>query len=301
MAQRSGSTTSPEMPAWFLDRWLECALIPRGFGMWRIPAGWDTRRAYRKDYELYLVRDGSMRTRANAQSWELQANDALLMSPGMPFHDHDGALGRGTHLIGLRFSVASGNAFDPLTTLGLPAAVSLRRPQLVNRMADAVVRYEGERPMARPRQRLRVRSLLDLLLGEFLVDGFAAQAFTAVASDPLPLWLRHVLAFIERRLDLVHLQVSDLAVEAGLSESHFAHRFQHYLHVSPKRWLQRRRIAKARTLLISEPCLRINDIAERCGFADPFHFSRAFSRRMGVAPSHWRQQVLAAADSDPSD
>jgi transcriptional regulator GlxA family with amidase domain len=46
------------------------------------------------------------------------------------------------------------------------------------------------------------------------------------------------------------------------------------------------RLQQAQTLLLSGrvPKLRIEEIAWRCGFSDPTHFSRSFKSRYGVPP-----------------
>jgi AraC-like DNA-binding protein len=41
----------------------------------------------------------------------------------------------------------------------------------------------------------------------------------------------------------------------------------------------------------------VAEIAAEVGFADPFHFSRAFKRVMGVAPRGYRQRSAALSRS----
>ena len=87
------------------------------------------------------------------------------------------------------------------------------------------------------------------------------------------------------------LRLDRLAHQAGLSTSHVSHQFRRHLGVSPKRWILRRRMASARALLLAQPHTSIAEVAERCGFGDPYQFSRTFSRRMGCPPSVWRRRM----------
>ena len=48
---------------------------------------------------------------------------------------------------------------------------------------------------------------------------------------------------------------------------------------------ERMRLAKE---LLEDPALRINEIAERVGYADTAHFSRVFKKLEGVSPGEWR-------------
>lgn len=42
--------------------------------------------------------------------------------------------------------------------------------------------------------------------------------------------------------------------------------------------------------LLSENLSKISEISERCGFSSVYHFSRAFSIRVGMTPSEYAKQ-----------
>lgn len=53
-------------------------------------------------------------------------------------------------------------------------------------------------------------------------------------------------------------------------------------------WVNRFRIEEAEKLIAAQPGLKLQDIAERCGFSSPTMFTRAFLRETGVKPSEWK-------------
>lgn len=84
------------------------------------------------------------------------------------------------------------------------------------------------------------------------------------------------------------LRLADLAEACGVSVSHFSHAFRESMAMPPHRWLLRRRVERAKALMLT-PRLSLAEIALQCGFSDQSHFTRAFRRFVGVTPSSWRR------------
>ena len=82
------------------------------------------------------------------------------------------------------------------------------------------------------------------------------------------------------------LTVTELADLCGLSPSHFSRAFKQAPGFSPHRWMQIRRIERAKALLV-EKTASLAEIALTCGFADQSHFTRTFSREVGESPMRW--------------
>ncbi len=61
---------------------------------------------------------------------------------------------------------------------------------------------------------------------------------------------------------------------------------------TPRAFIQDARLARAQQLMAQDAGreLALGVIAQRSGFADPAHFSRAFHARFGMAPSAWRER-----------
>ena len=81
---------------------------------------------------------------------------------------------------------------------------------------------------------------------------------------------------------------SDLTVEqfahfTGRSLTGFKHDFDSIFHLSPQRWLTRRRLQEARRLM--EEGAKANDVYMKVGFKNLSHFSTAFKKQYGIPPS----------------
>lgn len=83
-----------------------------------------------------------------------------------------------------------------------------------------------------------------------------------------------------------------LAKQVGISRSSFAARFAHLIGESPLHYVTRWRMHRAQRLLRGSSA-RLAEIAAHVGYQTEFAFSRAFKRRVGVAPSVFRRTARA--------
>jgi AraC family transcriptional regulator len=84
----------------------------------------------------------------------------------------------------------------------------------------------------------------------------------------------------------------DVANACGLSRDYFIRAFRRATGLTPHRWLQRYRIARAKDMLLFSK-FAIAEIAVRCGFADQSHLTRTFRALEGTSPAAWRRQHAA--------
>ncbi len=82
------------------------------------------------------------------------------------------------------------------------------------------------------------------------------------------------------------LSVKDLADLCNISEAYFHRIFTAKFGVSPKEYIINRRIEYAKKLLLSEQ-FSVGEIAQMCGYFEPCHFSREFSKRVGISPNKY--------------
>jgi len=114
---------------------------------------------------------------------------------------------------------------------------------------------------------------------------FAGPVWTPPARRPA----------VREAQDLIHadptadLRVGVLASRVGMSERHFSREFTRAIGCPPGDYVERVRVEVARRLLETEPVL-VTVAAARAGFGSAETMRRAFLRRLGVPPDHYRRR-----------
>jgi AraC-like DNA-binding protein len=80
-----------------------------------------------------------------------------------------------------------------------------------------------------------------------------------------------------------------LARELGVAYSYFRREFKRHTGLAPYQYVRQMRLEKARRM-IGTSSDSLQAIAERLGFASPYHLSAAFKKYYGEAPDHWRRR-----------
>jgi AraC family transcriptional regulator len=127
-----------------------------------------------------------------------------------------------------------------------------------------------------------------LLLGHAETKGWTVQRGGLTRPS-----LRRVLEYMDSHLE-DEVPLSRLAELCGLSVDHFSRAFRESTGEPPHRYLLRRRLARARRLLLrtDQP---IADIALALGFTDQSHLTNLFRRQYGITPGRVR---LAKGDTE---
>jgi AraC-like DNA-binding protein len=194
-----------------------------------------------------------------------RAGTAILYQPGVDHWIEQHRAGR--HLC---LGILGGNA-DRLAP-GL-------RPVPAN--ADGVVDMLV-RELAGARDEGRLALLAGLLVSFFLASDATP---TPAPRDPDDR-LAQADALLRAHLDRP-LAAGELADAMFISPGYLRQIFRRAYGHGPMHRLLELRIERAKTLLATGG-LSVAEVATRCGFASPFHFSRVFSRLAGVSPSRWK-------------
>ncbi|MGN6396859.1 MAG: helix-turn-helix domain-containing protein [Mucilaginibacter sp.] len=88
-----------------------------------------------------------------------------------------------------------------------------------------------------------------------------------------------------------NVDLNRFAYLTGRSLATFKRDFEKVFHTSPNRWLQQKRLNDA-WYLIKEKGWRTSDVYMEVGFKDFSHFSFAFKKAYGIAPSKIRQPTF---------
>jgi AraC-like DNA-binding protein len=99
------------------------------------------------------------------------------------------------------------------------------------------------------------------------------------------------LRYIEDHLS-DNLSNPRLALRCYMSVNHFVHAFKAAIGQSPAHYVLHQRIARCAQKLVFTADT-IEEIAESLGFANRFHFSRHFTKIMGISPATYRKTTRA--------
>jgi transcriptional regulator GlxA family with amidase domain len=122
------------------------------------------------------------------------------------------------------------------------------------------------------------------------VDRGASTDTIAIPDRDSTRFLRHLR---DRYLEPISLEQSALAL--GVSLRRVQGHFRRHVGRTPIQELNRLRVEHARRLL-RDSDLKLEAVAQDCGFANRFHFIRAFRRTTGVIPREYRQDGLRSRD-----
>ncbi|MFE5323019.1 helix-turn-helix domain-containing protein [Paenibacillus sp. NPDC056579] len=135
-----------------------------------------------------------------------------------------------------------------------------------------------------PARSIRIQAALLDVISCYVEQAVQARPQTAgtLASDKLS----KVLQYIDSKL-ANDITVTELAELIHHHPNYFIRYFKNHLGTTPMAYIYERRLEKAKQLL-SVSDMTIGEIARATGFHDIFHFSKAFKKRLGVAPSEFR-------------
>lgn len=188
--------------------------------------------------------------------------------------------------------VVSREACLRLFAVSAQACETWHLPNALRALAMAVIECEAE---GEARKTLRLARSIELL----------CQVHAALAEGSLvPVCAEHRLgemdiariALARRILDQrwqEKLTVSELARQAGVNRDKLMRGFRELYGATIAEVLAERRLGEARKLLLSSD-LPVASVAYRCSYLNNASFTRAFTRRFGLAPTELRRIGVAA-------
>lgn len=253
--------------------------------------GWSL-SMHRHDYfQLILFVDGKGQFTMGDRQFPIRGGEAFLIRSG---EMHGLSAESMVRTLDVKFRVAPGSLARDLRAV--PATLNWDEPGLAARLER--IRAEGEQKPP------YYRELCGTLLAEILYlylrhDTKAARPAEPVDDSALavhdPILVR-ALACIRANY-MTQLTVRAIAKEAGCTERTLRLHFHSILQTQPLAFLQRFRVAKAKTL-IQYSDYALKEIAEHSGFQTVNHFTRHFTAVEGRSPAAWRRAYLDGIRKD---
>lgn len=136
-------------------------------------------------------------------------------------------------------------------------------------------------------------TLAPLVIEEIIVRLLRSEASAAIrdaaAIRRSAARMLQSMRFIESEFHRA-LSIEELAAQAAMSPSHYAHCFRQVAGITPMRYLREVRLNKARALLLGGG-LRPSEAATAVGFESIEHFTREFRRRFEASPSEYLRRI----------
>lgn len=246
---------------------------------------------FHEHYVLGLVEQGQRTLCCKNREYALQPGDILLFNPG----DSHGC----TQSDGGTFAYRAFNV--PQNTM-LALAEEITGAHMLPSFAQNVLRDAALADCLRSLHELVLQGRSDFQKEELLFYLFSALLECCGQSSvhsvsTFPQEVEAVCTFIQQHY-AEHLTLEHLCRCAGLSKSTLLRTFVQAKGVTPYRYLEAIRIQKAQQLLGHgfSPA----EAALRTGFADQSHFTKTFSRFIGLTPGLYREIFIDITKEEPS-
>ncbi|MBT1154086.1 helix-turn-helix transcriptional regulator [Aminobacter anthyllidis] len=125
-------------------------------------------------------------------------------------------------------------------------------------------------------------------LAQSLIAAYFHEAQISERERHTPRSIHRARRYMEENF-AKELTVGQLADMLALTPSHLVSAFRKHIGVTPVRYLWQIRAAHGRQLLLHSD-LPVLEIAERCGYKNPYHFSRQIKLHFGMPPTELRTQ-----------
>jgi len=239
------------------------------------------------DYELVLIIEGHVRYEVDGQTFNVPPGGAILARPGFEEH-YEWDPDRMTRHAYLHFQLSSIPAGWPdpeqwpIVTEHPPAVLASMFRYLLERTSS-----HSEWPASAPGT--DTTRFLECILHTLITP--SQGNIQSQTSIPQP--VNHALNLMREILDaspVGELNLMILANRAAVTQKHLCRLFQQSLGHAPMKTFRLLKLQLAMALL-ARSNLAISEIAYRCGFENPFYFSRCFSQTYGASPTKVRMAL----------
>ncbi|WP_259650396.1 AraC family transcriptional regulator [Leuconostoc rapi] len=233
----------------------------------------------RSGYMLHLILSGKGTFISNGQVYHLQAGNMFYCQPGVLVNmiaDHTDPW----TTMWIRFTG------DYVTLLMDTVALVDDSPVFTVTQAP-IVKDEMENIL----KMSRLEHTQDLHYASQLISLITALRATfnhktSINANPKKILILKATQYIRNNYD-TPITITDVVTYLGIDRTYLFRIFKTYLQISPKVYLTNTRLRAAKEMLIKSDT-SIKFIALSCGYTSYVHFSKAFRKHVGVAPSQFK-------------
>lgn len=109
------------------------------------------------------------------------------------------------------------------------------------------------------------------------------------SKSSIPYVLNSAMDFIDKNMTDTSLSNEIIAEHIGISEVYLRKLFTKHLSISVKKFIQNKRIERAKRLL-TETNMQISEIADECGYSSIYHFCRSFKKLTSDTPTEYKKR-----------
>lgn len=113
-----------------------------------------------------------------------------------------------------------------------------------------------------------------------------------IAADYKHAFVYALENYIYENISNSAFKISQLCQRCGYNIDYLRRSFLEETGKTPHQYLSDLRLSLSKKLLLQETFVSVEDVAEKCGFADSFYFSTLFRKKIGMTPSAYRKKAL---------
>jgi len=239
------------------------------------------------NFQLVVIHRGHLHLKLDKQMIYVPENHGILLSPGHREHFYFSADCETRHSwVAVTTRAVAQSMRRHLEHSPVPIPFVGRMTVLLEMLRTSSSSRTGDEAL----QGGLIQGLAIALLCDFASASFGGKSVPR-ANDTLLSRFDSYLAGVYTR----PVSLSEMARGAGVSRQHLLKVCRAAGRPTPVQQLYRKRLEAAADLLLHTG-LPLGQIAEQCGFTNPFHFSRKYKQFWGMSPSFWRQRQWGAED-----
>ncbi len=243
-------------------------------------------------FALYAIRSGRGTWVTGGSRCQAEAQDLMLVYPDTEcsfWADPQS----GCTCLWVEFTGTRAEAY--LRNAGFSRGQPKRRTQCIHQMEQILVSVLEAQGTAS--NQLRADGNFRIFLADLMEEQTPkdpGEALRLTRGPKTSEYIRTAMEYLAKHYP-EDIKIRELADLVGINRSYFASSFKKATGCSPKEYLLRLRMERAKQLL-ETTLMPISSISSAVGYEDPLAFSRIFKRYSGLSPTNYREQNKSQFD-----